>query len=291
MDTTKETPPAGSSGLAAMLEKKKQEILQIWMEQQLANVTLRLDLVSKADLEKQSQEFLRAFVKALSTENFENIEAPEYTPVVAMLEDISQSRAMQGFTPSETATYIFSLKDTILQFSQEEFSDQPELLNTTTIRISKLLDKLGLVTFETYAESREGIITKQMAVMTKMATPVMIVWNGILLLPIVGPVDSKRTQDIMENMLAKIQTEEARVIILDILGVPSVDSAVANHLIKITKATKLMGCDCIITGISPNIAQSLVHLGIDLGDVLTKTTLKDGLGHAYKLMELKVIEN
>jgi len=278
----KDTSKAGISSISELLEKKEKEILSVWIEQQLANVTLRLDLMSKEDLEKQSQEFLRAFVKAISTGNLENIEAPVYRPVIERLEGISRSRTVQGFTSSETATYIFSLKDAILQFSQEEFKDQPEVLSRETITISKLLDKLGLVAFETYAKTREELIVKQTAIMTEMATPVMILWKGILLLPIVGTVDSNRTQDIMENMLAEIQDEGSKVIILDILGVPTVDSAVANHLIKITKATKLMGCDCIITGISPGIAQSLVHLGIDLGDVLTKATLKDGLEYAYR---------
>ena len=290
-DTMKAAPNAETFSTPDMLKKQEQGILQAWIKNQLANITLRLDLISKEDLEKQSREFMRAFIQAISTGNIVDIEAPEYAPVVAMLTGISRDRAVQGFTPSETTTYIFSLKDAILQFSQKEFANQPELLNRETVLISRLLDKLGLLTFETYAEGREEVIIQQMSVMAKMATPVLTLWNEILLLPIVGQIDSKRTQDIMESMLAKIQTEEARVIILDILGVPSVDSAVANHVIKITRATKLMGCDCIITGISSSIAQSLVHLDIDLGGVLTKTTLKDGLAHAYKLLNLKVIDD
>ncbi len=287
----KAAPNAETFSTPDMLKKQEQGILQAWIKNQLANITLRLDLISKEDLEKQSREFMRAFIQAISTGNIVDIEAPEYAPVVAMLTGISRDRAVQGFTPSETTTYIFSLKDAILQFSQKEFANQPELLNRETVLISRLLDKLGLLTFETYAEGREEVIIQQMSVMAKMATPVLTLWNEILLLPIVGQIDSKRTQDIMESMLAKIQTEEARVIILDILGVPSVDSAVANHVIKITRATKLMGCDCIITGISSSIAQSLVHLDIDLGGVLTKTTLKDGLAHAYKWLNLKVIDD
>jgi rsbT co-antagonist protein RsbR len=280
----------GKRSTLGLLKDKEEEVFKAWMEKQLASATLRLDRISKGDLEKQSREFLQAFLEVISTGNLENIEAPEYKPIIERLQEISNSRAALGFTPSETATYVFSLKYTLLQFLQEEFGDKPDIRNGEITAVSQLLDKLGLVTFETYTWGREEQILKQKETMTEMVTPVMILWKDILLLPVVGAVGSTRAQIIMETVLKRIRDTESKITLMDITGVPTVDSRVANHLVKITKATKLMGCVCIISGIAPAIAQTLVHLGIELRGVITTATLRDALLLAYEMRGYEVRE-
>ncbi|MEA2086906.1 MAG: STAS domain-containing protein [Candidatus Caldatribacteriota bacterium] len=273
-----------------MLKKREKEVLKVWMEKQLSSPTLRLDLLSKEDLEKESEEFLNVFTAAISSGEVEDIDAPQFRPITRHLQDLSKSRALLGFNPSETAVYIFSLKDTLLEFIQKEYQGQPEIINREMIIINQLLDKLGMITFETYAQGREELITRQKDAFLEMATPLMVIWKNILLLPLVGTLDSQRAQLVMEMGLKKISETESKVVILDILGVPAVDTAVANHIIKITKATKLMGCDCILSGMSPDVAQSITQLGVDIGDLITRTTLKDALEYAFRLQGVEVAE-
>ncbi|MDQ6989526.1 MAG: STAS domain-containing protein [Mariprofundaceae bacterium] len=267
--------------IASLLRDKRDTIYDLWMEQQSSAGSLRLDLMSQEDLEQESSEFIDVFLAALRTGNTNDINHDEYEPVRAMLLDISSSRAQQGFSPSETATFIFSLKDACMQILSHSFENDGQVLRVALTGISQVVDKLGLLTFETFTKTREALALEQADAILSMATPVTTIWDHILLLPVIGTIDSARAQDIMETMLSRIQTSEAQVIILDILGVATVDSAVAQHLIKISKATQIMGCQCVITGISPHIAQSLVHLGIDLGDITTSSTLKNGLAYAF----------
>lgn len=272
-----------------MVTKKEKEIVKAWMENQVANITLRLDLINKDDLEKESVLFLREFVKAISVGNLEDIEAPEYEQIIEMLGNISRTRAGQGFTPSETATYVFSLKDAVLQFLQTEFEDQPEILNREVVLVSKLLDKLGLVTFETYAKTKEELITQQTRSILELSTPVITVWDKILTVPLIGVLDSSRTQLVMETLLQKIIETQSRVVILDISGIPTVDTLVANHLIRTVIASGLLGAECIITGVSATIAQTLVHLGVDLSGISTRPSMSDGIAMAFDILKLKVV--
>ena len=273
-----------------LLLKRKSDILDAWMKNQLANVTLRPELINKKDLKTESKEFLTAFIKAISTGNMEDIKATEYKPIIKMLQEISRSRAVQGFSPSETATYIFSLQDTIIPFLQEEYVDKPEVVNQEVVILSKLIVKLGLVTFESFTNTREDIINKQSALMLEMSIPVMTLWKNILMVPIIGIIDSKRAQLMMEIVLKRVLETESKIIIIDILGVSSIDTAVANHLLKITRAAALMGSKCIISGISPSVAQTMVHLGIELSGVVTTSTLSDALELSYKMLGLEVIK-
>jgi len=272
-----------------LLFKRKKEVLDTWMKNQMDNITLRPELINKEDLAKQSKEFLTIFTKAISTGNVEDIEAPEYKPIVKMLQDISRARASQGFTPSETATYIFSLQDAILQYMQTEYVEQPEVINREVVIISKLIAKLGLVTFETFAKTQGELLSSQAEMMREMSIPVMSLWENILMIPVVGTVDSRRAQLMMELILKRITETQSKVIILDILGVPSVDSAVANHLLKIFQAVKLMGCEAIISGISSEVAQTMVHLGIELVGITTTSNLRDAQELAYKMLGFEVI--
>jgi len=273
-----------------LLLKRKSDILDAWMKNQLVNVTLRPELINKKDLKTESKEFLTAFIKAISTGNMEDIKATEYKPIIKMLQEISRSRAVQGFSPSETATYIFSFQDTIIPFLQEEYVDKPEVVNQEVVILSKLIVKLGLVTFESFTNTREDIINKQSALMLEMSIPVMTLWKNILMVPIIGAVDSKRAQLMMELILKKIMEIGSKTVIIDILGVASMDTAVASHLLKITRAAALMRSKRIISGISPSVAQTMVHLGIELSGVVTTSTLSDALELSYKMLGLEVIK-
>ncbi len=258
------------------------------MEKQLADAGLRDDLISNEELRIQSEELVQALVQSITEKNLGNVESSEFEPVYEILAGISLSRAKQGFSPRETGIYIFSLKDSLLQVIQEEMRDDPAAMYAETIRISKLVDSFGIATFETFIKGREEVIYRQTNEITEISTPVIRVWDGILALPIIGTLDSSRTQVVMENLLQEIVETGSSIAILDISGVPAVDSLVAQHLIKTVSATRLMGAECIISGIRPEIAQTVVHLGIDLSNITTKASLASALRHAFSQLHLEV---
>ena len=276
-----------SMDIAKTLQKKNKEIFEKWMSNQLADDSLREDIISNGELREQSKELLDDFLKALSEKNLDNANAEDYDKAKETLSGISISRARQGFSPRETAVYIFSLKDALLSILQQEITD-PVKLYSGSLSIGKLLDSFGIVTFETYIKGREEVILRQTDEITEISTPVIRVWDGIVALPIIGTLDSARTQVVMENLLEEIVRTGSTIAILDISGVPAVDSLVAQHLIKTVAATKLMGAECIISGIRPEIAQTVVHLGIDLSNVVTKATLASALKFAFNMLRLEV---
>jgi rsbT co-antagonist protein RsbR len=277
--------------IAKLLQKKKKQLLESWMTKQLSDAMLREDLMSNEELREQSNEFLDELLKAVSTNHVEDINAPAYEQVKEVLSGISISRAKQGFSPRETGIYVFSLKEAIQQVLKDEISDDIQLLYQTTLSFNKLLDSLGVVTFETYIKGREEVIMRQTDEITEISTPVIQVWEGILALPIIGTLDSARTQVVMENLLQEIVETGSTIAILDISGVPAVDSLVAQHLIKTVAATRLMGAECIISGIRPEIAQTVVHLGIDLSNIVTKSSLASALKYAFGMLKLEVKKN
>ncbi|WP_027366611.1 STAS domain-containing protein [Desulfocurvibacter africanus] len=282
--------PKTDKSTIQMIMARKKEILKAWLEAQYDSKSIRLDLINKGELATQSEDFLDAFVDAIKTENLTDISAPEYKYVVQMLGDISRSRTRQGFSPSETAMYVFSLKDTLLHFLQDAFSDKPEELNKEVLRFSKLLDSLGLLTFEAYTHSREDVIQRQQQEILELSTPVIRIWKGVLSVPLIGTLDSARTQTIMESLLQQIVATESSVAILDISGVPAVDTLVAQHLLKTVSAARLMGAECIISGIRPEIAQTMVNLGVDI-NVKTKATLGEALKEAFSRIGLRVVRS
>ncbi|MEG6550254.1 STAS domain-containing protein [Desulfocurvibacter africanus] len=282
--------PKTDKSTIQMIMARKKEILKAWLEAQYDSKSIRLDLINKGELATQSEDFLDAFVDAIKTENLTDISAPEYKYVVQMLGDISRSRTRQGFSPSETAMYVFSLKDTLLHFLQDAFSDKPEELNKEVLRFSKLLDSLGLLTFEAYTHSREDVIQRQQEEILELSTPVIRIWKGVLSVPLIGTLDSARTQTIMESLLQQIVATESSVAILDISGVPAVDTLVAQHLLKTVSAARLMGAECIISGIRPEIAQTMVNLGVDI-NVKTKATLGEALKEAFSRIGLRVVRS
>jgi rsbT co-antagonist protein RsbR len=198
------------------------------------------------------------------------------------------SRARQGFSPKETGLYVFSLKDALVKSLQQELADDPKSLVDTVLKISKLMDNMGVVTFETFIKGREEVILRQTDEIAEISTPVIRVWEGIVALPIIGTLDSARTQTVMENLLQEIVESGSTIAILDISGVPAVDSLVAQHLIKTVAATRLMGAECIISGIRPEIAQTVVHLGIDLSNIVTNSTMASALKHAIAMLKIEV---
>lgn len=258
------------------------------MTRQLANETLREDLISNEDLRQQSDELLDALLKVMTDENMNDTQSTEYDTVNELIAGISISRARQGFTPRETGLYIFSLKDSLLHVLLEEMKENPMELYQASLKVGKMMDDLGVTTFETFIKGREEVIMRQTSEITEISTPVIRVWDGILALPIIGTLDSSRTQVVMENLLQEIVESGSTIAILDISGVPAVDSLVAQHLLKTVAATRLMGAECIISGIRPEIAQTIVHLGIDLGNIVTKASLASALKYSFALLQLQV---
>lgn len=269
-----------SATIASMIQDNEQQILEQWIAQQLASTSLRADLIKERDLREQSRDFLQQFTVAMNAD-FENLEATAWKPVKDLLAGVSRSRAAQGFTPSETATFVFSLKQPFFDLLRREVKDAQNLANGIWL-MTVLLDKLGLYTTELYQQNRESVIARQQEELLELSTPVVELWDSIVALPLIGTLDSARTQVVMENLLEKIVEKEAMIAIIDITGVPTVDTLVAQHLLKTVAAARLMGADCIVSGMRPQIAQTIVHLGVDLSAVVTKATLADAFALALQ---------
>jgi rsbT co-antagonist protein RsbR len=276
-----------SKDIGKLLQKNKKHILEDWMTRQLADATLREDLMSNEELREQSNELLNALLKTI-TDHTIDTQSAAFDEVNEIISGISISRARQGFTPRETGIYVFSLKDALQKSLEGEIKNDPQLLYNSSIQVNKMMDDLGIMTFETFIKGREEVILRQTSEITEISTPVIQVWEGILALPIIGTLDSARTQVVMENLLQEIVETGSTIAILDISGVPAVDSLVAQHLIKTVAATRLMGAECIISGIRPEIAQTIVHLGIDLSNIVTKASLASALKYSFGLLQIQV---
>jgi rsbT co-antagonist protein RsbR len=281
------TKQAMSVDIYALLQKKKQTILETWINQQLSNDSLRDDLISNEDARTQSEEILDAFLNRIrSGSKQESLD--ERDEVEEILESITISRARKGYSPRDTGVFLFSFKEALLQVISEDIKSDPKKLYEESIRISRDVDQLTIFCFETFIKGREEVILRQTDEIAEISTPVIRVWDGILALPIIGTLDSARTQVVMESLLSQIVETGSSITILDISGVPAVDSLVAQHLIKTVSATRLMGAECIISGIRPEIAQTIVHLGIDLSGIITKATLASALRYAFTALRMEV---
>jgi len=258
--------------LAEIVRNQQDTILKDWVDFQLNAITVRRDLMKDSELREQSREFLNLFTQAAQTGS--DVSEAIWKPVKDFLGQITRSRVLLGFTPSETATFIFSLKQPLFDVIRAAVKDPKDLVSemwTTTT----LLDKLGLYVMELHQQNREEVIHRQQEELLELSTPVVQLFENILALPLIGTLDSARTQVVMENLLQRIVETGATISIIDITGVPTVDTLVAQHLLKTVAAARLMGADCIISGIRPQIAQTIVHLGVDLSEVTTKATLAD----------------
>jgi rsbT co-antagonist protein RsbR len=272
-----------ADNLSTILINNESSLLSIWLDLQLSSNTLRPDLINEKDLRQQSQEFIRLFFDILHSDPKEEMDSENYYAIREFLINLSQTNAMRGFTTSETATFIFSLKHAIYSVLGISLEEQSKKEFVAAIwRTNVILDKLGLYTIEIQQANREEIIKRQQEELMELSTPVVKLWQGIIMLPLIGTLDSARTQQVMENLLQSIVDYHAEVAIIDITGIPMVDTMVAQHLIKTISAARLMGAECIISGIRPQIAQTMVHLGISLHQVITKATLSDALSLAIE---------
>jgi rsbT co-antagonist protein RsbR len=278
----------GKSRISEIIGKYESDLLADWMQLQMAATTLRRDLMKEAELREQSRQLLSLIRVASRQENLTDINAPAWAEVREFLAGISHSRARQGFSSAETATFIFLMKKPLFSRLRKELEREPEALAEEMWATTILLDNLGLFTTEIYQKSREEVIVHQQQELLELSTPVVVLWEGILALPLIGTLDSARTQVVMESLLQKIVETGAGIAIIDITGVPMVDTLVAQHLLKTVAAARLMGADCVISGIRPQIAQTIVHLGVDLGEVLTKATLADAFAIALQRSGLAI---
>ncbi|MEH2143014.1 STAS domain-containing protein [Nostoc sp.] len=274
------------SKIPEILETFEADMLSEWV-QELATINIRRGLIKEAEIKEECREFLSLFRIAVQQGNLTNIEAVTWQEMREMLTSISRSRSQKGFTPTETATFIFSFKQPLFNRMRQQLKDPIELGEEIWLA-TNLLDQMGLLIMEVYQKTREEVILRQQEELMELSTPVVKLWEGILALPIIGTLDSARTQIVMESLLQKIVETESEVAIIDITGVPTVDTLTAQHLLKTVTAARLMGADCMISGIRPQIAQTIVYLGIDLANVTTKATLADAFLTALKRMGVTI---
>jgi rsbT co-antagonist protein RsbR len=276
-----------SQRIAEIIKEYESDVLADWVKQQLAARTSRPDLMSDQELRHQSKEFLSLFRGAVESGNLTDITSPEWTKAREFLEGISRSRAEQGFTPSETATFVFSLKQPLFTRLQKKLAKDVKALGEDTWTATVVLDRLGLYAMEVHQQRREAVIGRQQQDLLELSTPVVKLWKGILAVPLIGTLDSTRAQIATESLLQTMVETGSEVAIIDITGVPAVDTQVCQHLIKTAAAARLMGAKCIISGIRPQIAQTIVTLGVTF-EMVTKATLAEAFCLALKQLGLQV---
>lgn len=269
------------SKLPEALARHQNEIYADWMKQ-MSSAVRRADLMNDTELREQSRELLAAIVNGTKAGDITNLDGNAWGPARDMLQSISASRARQGFTPSETTVFVLSLKQPIFSVLRQDFSKEPDTMFQEIWNSTVMVDKLAQFTADAYMATREEVITRQQQELLELSTPVVKLWDGILALPIIGTLDSARTQVVMESLLQTVVQTNSRFAIIDITGVPTVDTLVAQHLLKTITAARLMGAECIISGVRPQIAQTIVHLGIDLTQVITKARLADAFAVALQ---------
>jgi rsbT co-antagonist protein RsbR len=274
------------SRIPELLDKHQEDILAEWVTA-LSGGHGKTARLKEGELERQARDMLAALRAAIHDGNLDDIDTPEFARLRDILSAISRSRALQSFAPSETAMFVFSLKQPIIARLGKSISDAPTL-EREVWALTKLIDKLGLYTTDVFQKSREEVIVRQQQELAELSTPVVRLWKGVLALPLIGTLDSERTQVVMENLLRSLVETNAEIAIIDITGVPTVDTQVAQHLLKTIAAARLMGADCIISGIRPQIAQTMVHLGVEL-NVISKATLADAFAVALDRMGRAVV--
>src|SRR5919107_2939591 len=278
-----------TSSVVNLLVKRHDEIINLWIKDRLDSGEFRDELIPKKELRRQSEQIVDMLARSIRDSGGDDFNSPAFDEMRAFLNQISHARAVKGYTPLENATYILSLRNTILPLLTEELEGNMDALLREMNVFTRLLDRMGLVMVENYIRSREEIIHQQREDMMELSTPVIKVWEKILTLPIIGTLDSRRAQMMMEALLQKIVETNSVIAILDITGVKTMDTLVANHLIKTVTAARLMGARCILTGVSPGIAQTMVQLGIDLTQITTRAQMSDGIKLALEMIGRKVV--
>jgi len=271
--------------LSSLLSEHKEQIHELWKKQLIIQAKNLVEAIGLNQMDKITVEILEGLINALKSTN--TYESKEYGLIEQQMSEFSGEMTLRNITPTETAQFIFLIKDAIFPLLQKECS-QTNVLAEYILFVNAIVDRLGLYTFETYLDSREALIREQQRAFMDVSVPVVRVWTDILLIPLVGMLDSSRTQQMMESMLSSLEDTQSKVAIIDISGIPIVDSLVARHLITAATAAKLMGAECLITGIRAKISQTLVQLGVDLSGIVTRTTLADGLKLALKLTGQKI---
>ena len=289
MADQKASKQPGGRRITDLLADRRDEILNLWIKERLEADEFRDELISKKDLRQQSRQVIDMLVQAIQDSGGGDFEHPAFDDLRAYLNEISHQRAVKGYTPMENATYVLSLRNVVGPLLAEELEGNAEALVREMNYFTRLLDKMGLVMVENFIRSREEIIRQQRADMLELSTPVIKVWDKILTLPIIGTLDSRRAQMMMEALLQKVVETGSTIAILDITGVRTMDTLVANHLIKTVTAARLMGARCILTGVSPAIAQTMVQLGIDLTQITTRAQMADGIKLALEMIGRTVV--
>jgi rsbT co-antagonist protein RsbR len=270
------------------VRKNEPALLARWSQNLEASGATRDARISPQEMSTQARDFLRLMVDASATADASDTGAREWADTRAFLENLSRTRALQGFDSQDTASFIFSLKRVLFETIQHAYADSPQDQAGQMWAVSELLDSLGMHTVRSFQKSREEIIARQQEDLLELSTPVVKLWEGVLALPMIGTLDSQRTQVVMESLLERIVETGSEIAIIDITGVPTVDTLVAQHLLKTVTAIRLMGADCIISGVRPQIAQTIVHLGLDLQGIVTKANLADALAVALQRLEFRV---
>lgn len=280
--------PTANTRLPQIFERREQEIIDQWLEQQQA-AGRKLTGVEREQANRQSQEFVRSLKNGLERAGGGDVSGPDWAPVRDFLVDLSAQRVKDGYSPKETAWFVFSIKQPLFTALRAEFGSDPQALADEIWLATILLDELGLLTSEAFQKTREDVILRQQKELLELATPVVRLWENIVALPLIGTLDSTRTQVVMQNLLEAIVQTRSDYAIIDITGVPVVDTLVAQHLLKTVSAARLMGADCLISGIRPQIAQTIIHLGVDLTEVTTKATLADAFELALRRSGHRVV--
>ncbi|WP_397571914.1 STAS domain-containing protein [Schlesneria sp. T3-172] len=277
-----------TSRISDVLRKYEDEILSRWIAELAQEFMGGIARSNDAELKNQCRDFIKLIGSGFRSGQIQNLETSEWKPTIDFLEAMSKSQALQGFTAEQTALFVLSSKKHIFAQLQTQQASSEQASAVELLMISEVVDKLSLHTIKTFQKTREAVILRQQEELLELSTPVVKLWDGVLALPIIGTLDSARTQVVMESLLQRIVDTESEIAIIDITGVPTVDTLVAQHLIKTVTAIRLMGADCIISGIRPQIAQTIVHLGVDLQGITTKSTLAEALRLAFKRLGLTV---
>jgi rsbT co-antagonist protein RsbR len=280
--------PTTKTRLPDIFEKREKQIVDQWIEQQQA-AGRKLTPAEREQANRQSRDFVRSLKNVLQRDSGADVAGPEWVAVRDFLADLSAQRAKEGYSPKETAWFIFSLKQPLFSALRAELDSDPKALTDEVWLATILLDELGLMTSDAFQKTREEVILRQQRELMELSTPVVRLWENILALPLIGTLDSARTQVVMQNLLEAIVQTRSDYAIIDITGVPVVDTLVAQHLLKTVAAARLMGADCLISGIRPQIAQTIIHLGVDLSEVTTKATLADAFELALRRSGHKVV--
>jgi rsbT co-antagonist protein RsbR len=275
--------------ISTIVKNHQAELPAAWAKEMTVG-TRREDLIRDKEFEGQLTRFVSLLQQATQS-GAGDPSRPEFEELREFLSDMSRTRAQQGFSPTEIAMFVLSFKKPLFNVVRADLAKDPAALAEQTWRISELLDKLALYTTEIHQKTREEIIDRQQQEMMELSTPVVKLWEGVVALPLIGTLDSARTQVVMESLLQRIVETGSEMAIIDITGVPTVDTLVAQHLLKTVTAARLMGAECIISGIRPQIAQTIVHLGVELGGVITKSSLADAFALALRRKGMSVVRD